>query len=470
MGMGSDRRAWGYRRRPPRPSDRFALPPEPTKVQTNDGVELSLTYYPSAASKDPARGKQVTPVVLLHDEKDTQGMFSSLATRLQTAGPNGKQPSFAVVTVDLRGHGVSIRQTAPNGATRELDAAKLNRNDILAMSAQDMEAVRGFLVVKNDAGELNLNKLCLVGVGLGATVAVNWAAQDWDRAAAVGRQTGTGRQGAGARFAATGSIAAIMLQQALRRADLKKQLAWMLIYGEQNPEQATDVKRIYRQLERYPPRAGIGPGTAAKSGVVAVSFGSCREAAAEPGGRADRGEDRRFSDDPRRRPGIALAQAAKSPGLASQLSKLATARVSRLGPAGIRPQQLGPRRRRRMRLAATIRRGPCREGTIGFDGFDALRVGKCRRRIGDAAVGNPQLDADRQHLGVGEHIAVESKDLVIERRIVEIAIRELRERVAVDDDVRSPARGVASASRSRRTYSSAARVRICQTMPGSPAA
>ena len=152
---------------------------ETAKVQTRDGVELSVTYYPSFSATDPALGKQVTPVVLLHDEKDTQGMFSSLVARLQEAGQDPKQPSFAIVTVDLRGHGVSTRQTAPNGETRQLDAAKLNRNDVLAMSAQDMEAVRGFLVGKNDEGQLNLNKLCLVGVGMGATVAVNWAAQDW---------------------------------------------------------------------------------------------------------------------------------------------------------------------------------------------------------------------------------------------------------------------------------------------------
>ena len=51
---------------------------ENVKLQTRDGVELSASYYPSRNAKDPTLGKQVTPVVLLHDEKDTQGMFSSL--------------------------------------------------------------------------------------------------------------------------------------------------------------------------------------------------------------------------------------------------------------------------------------------------------------------------------------------------------------------------------------------------------
>ena len=94
---------------------------------------------------------------------------STLAQRLQSPGQEDSHPSFAVVTVDLRGHGGSIKQTAPNGATREIDAARINKQDIVGMLA-DMEAVRSFLVGKNDAGELNLNKLSLVGIGMGATV------------------------------------------------------------------------------------------------------------------------------------------------------------------------------------------------------------------------------------------------------------------------------------------------------------
>ncbi len=225
---------------------------ETAKIQTRDGVELSLTYYPSFASKDPVLGKQVTPVVLLHDEKDTQGMFSSLVGRLQTASRDPNQPSFALVTVDLRGHGVSTRQTAPNGQTRQLDSAKLNRNDLLAMSAQDMEAVRGFLVGKNDAGELNLNKLCLVGVGLGATVAVNWAAQDWSAPPLL-----VGKQGQDVKALVLVSpqwkYRGIMMQQALRVAALKKGAAWLLVFGEQDADQVADERRIFRQLEKFHP-------------------------------------------------------------------------------------------------------------------------------------------------------------------------------------------------------------------------
>lgn len=231
---------------------------EAVRITTRDGVELSATYYPSVNAADPELGKQVTPVVLLHDEKDTQGIFSSLVGRLQQAGRRRNQPSFAIVTVDLRGHGSSTKQVQ-GGQTRPLDAAKLSRNDVLAMSAQDMEAVRRFLVGKNDEGQLNLNKLCLVGVGLGATVAVNWAAQDWTAPPLL-----VGKQGQDVKALVLVSpqwkYRGVMVQQALRVAALKKGAAWMLIYGEQDSDQAADAQRIYRQLERFHPEPASAQG------------------------------------------------------------------------------------------------------------------------------------------------------------------------------------------------------------------
>jgi len=233
-----------------------------------------VNYYPSPVSRDPALGKQVTPVVLLHDEKDTQGMFSSLVARLEKAGRERDQPSFAIVTVDLRGHGASTRQTAPTGQSRELDAAKLSRNDVLAMSAFDMEAVRKLLVTKNDDGELNLNKLCLVGVGMGATVAVNWAAQDWSAPPLL-----VGKQGQDVKSLVLVSpqwkYRGIMLQQALRLAALKKGAAWMIIYGDEDSNQAADARRIVKQLERFHPETASS--RAAPRGLVELPIKSSLE-------------------------------------------------------------------------------------------------------------------------------------------------------------------------------------------------
>lgn len=223
-----------------------AAAPETTTLQTKDGVKLSVTYYPSSEEKD------ATPVVMLHDYKDTQGMFTSLAARLQNPGRDDKHKSFAVVTVDLRGHGSSTQQTLPNGATGSIDAAKLGRKDFMAMSVYDMEAVRSFLVGKNDDHELNLNKLCLVGVGMGATVAVNWAARDWSAPPLM-----VGKQGQDVKalvlISPQWKFRGVPLQQAMKFRPLKQNVAWMLIWGGEDSDAASDARRVSKQVERYHP-------------------------------------------------------------------------------------------------------------------------------------------------------------------------------------------------------------------------
>jgi pimeloyl-ACP methyl ester carboxylesterase len=222
-----------------------AAPPEAVKLETKDGVGLSITYYASTAGKD------ATPVVMLHDYKDTQGMFSSFASRLQSPERDEGRPSFAVVTVNLRGHGDSTKQTFPDGTTREIDAAKLGRLDIVAMTLADMEAVRSFLVGENDDQKLNLNKLCLVGVGMGATVAVNWAAEDWRAPPLL-----VGKQGQDAKALVLVSprwkYRGVPMQQALVQL-AKPRIAWMLIYGSEDAATRADETRIYKRLDRFHP-------------------------------------------------------------------------------------------------------------------------------------------------------------------------------------------------------------------------
>jgi pimeloyl-ACP methyl ester carboxylesterase len=223
-----------------------SMPPQPVKLQTKDGVELSITYYPSSVGKD------ATPVVLLHDYKDTQGIFSSLAQRMQSPGEDDKHASFAVVTVDLRGHGASTKQASPDGSLREIDAAKISKDDVLAMSELDMEAVRSFLVGKNDKEELNLNRLCLVGAGMGATVAVNWAAQDW-----VAPPLTVGKQGQDVKALVLVSPRwkdhGVTIQDALKLGPFKQTIGWMLIYGKDDAAAMADAKRVYKQLDKLHP-------------------------------------------------------------------------------------------------------------------------------------------------------------------------------------------------------------------------
>lgn len=154
-------------------------PPAPVarSLTTKDGVELQITYYPSNAGRD------AVPVVMIPDFNETRAVFDSFARSLQNPPPaEGRGPavaSRAVITVDLRGHGDSKSGFDPSGAPFQLDAQRLKRDDYRDMVEFDMEAVRSFLVDENDAQRLNLNRLCVLGSGMGANVAVLWAANDW---------------------------------------------------------------------------------------------------------------------------------------------------------------------------------------------------------------------------------------------------------------------------------------------------
>jgi pimeloyl-ACP methyl ester carboxylesterase len=137
--------------------------PEPvdlkgTDLLTKDGVALQATYYPSN------QGKKAVPVVLLHSFKGSREEFADLGEYLQNQG-------YAVLAPDLRGHGESATQ--PGGV--KTDPTKMPASEFVNMYAQDMEAIRSFLVKENDEGKLNLNALVIIGSEMGASVAVHFA-------------------------------------------------------------------------------------------------------------------------------------------------------------------------------------------------------------------------------------------------------------------------------------------------------
>lgn len=142
--------------------------PEAVSLVTRDGVRLAATYYPAGTTKKT--NKEAIPVVLLHSWKGSQAEFATLAPQLQGLG-------HAVLVPDLRGHGRSTSQQVGQN-TVELKADKLLQRDFVAMVQFDVLALKDFLWERNNAEELNLNKLCLVGSEMGATVALYWALLD----------------------------------------------------------------------------------------------------------------------------------------------------------------------------------------------------------------------------------------------------------------------------------------------------
>lgn len=146
-------------------------PPEDVPLQTKDGVQLGATFYPGT------KGKETVPILMLHSYKGSRIEFHELALALQEAG-------HAVLVPDLRGHGESTM----NVAGQKLEAERMNKLQFAAI-LNDVEACKQFLMERNNLGQLNIDKLTLIGADLGALVAVNFAALDWSwPPLAVGKQ------------------------------------------------------------------------------------------------------------------------------------------------------------------------------------------------------------------------------------------------------------------------------------------
>ena len=218
---------------------------EEVTLETKDGVQIKATYYPSSSGKD------AVPVVMLHDFKESRTVFNGLARALQNpATDEGK--SHAVLTVDLRGHGESSTQVAPNGQSRELEPDRLGKQGFRAMVGYDMEAVRKFLVKQNDAGALNLNKLCLLGCGMGANVATSWSAVDWSAPTLASRKQGQDVKGLILVSPEWGYSGLPMLPP-LKQPGVRDKISMLIIYGKQDRRSEKDAETINKNLERWHP-------------------------------------------------------------------------------------------------------------------------------------------------------------------------------------------------------------------------
>jgi pimeloyl-ACP methyl ester carboxylesterase len=242
--------------RPARPA-----PPEEFSLSTKDGVQLAITYYPSNA------GTQAVPVVLLHDFNETRAAYEPLARFLQSPPPalvedlppGGPMLPRAVVTVDLRGHGDSKTAFNADGSLDELDATQFGVADFEDMVLLDLEAVRAFLLARNDAGQLNLNKLCIVGAGMGANVALAYAVHDWSVPDLAARKQSQDVK-ALVLLSPTRVFHGLSSAEALKFPPIQQDLAIYLAYGAATTRLARECETMIKVWERNhpePPRADI---------------------------------------------------------------------------------------------------------------------------------------------------------------------------------------------------------------------
>jgi len=222
--------------------------PEPVELgandlRTDDGVVLHATFFPSPKVRE-GRGKDAVPVVLLHGWKGQRTDYANLARHLQAAG-------HAVLVPDLRGHGQSTTQRF-GAESVTLDAERLPPAQFVNMVRHDMETLKSFFVQKNNAGQVNLEKLCLVGADVGALVAMNWAVTDWAWPIYPGLKQG---QYVKALVLLSPPMAArgLDVKPAMAPGPVRSQLSIYILAGREGKRVYSDAQRLNKMLEPYHP-------------------------------------------------------------------------------------------------------------------------------------------------------------------------------------------------------------------------
>lgn len=128
-------------------------------IRTEDKLLLKATYF---APKKKSRGK-APAALLIHDEEHSREELEELASYLHRRG-------FAVLTLDLRGHGDS--------ATDDLVFKKCDEKDkkrAWDLAGRDVAAAAEYLL---DQDGVHTSNLSVIGFGAGASLAVRQADAD----------------------------------------------------------------------------------------------------------------------------------------------------------------------------------------------------------------------------------------------------------------------------------------------------
>lgn len=141
--------------------------PEAIKLLTEDGIEIAGLYW-------PADGAARRLALLLHMMPATKESWSEFAPQLAERG-------FAVLAIDLRGHGQSRKPDDPT-----FDYRLFEDRDHMAKRL-DAEAAARWLL---DKAGLPESRLAVVGASIGANLAIQFLAEHPDAPAAVALSPG----------------------------------------------------------------------------------------------------------------------------------------------------------------------------------------------------------------------------------------------------------------------------------------
>lgn len=154
------------------PAKKGNIKPKPvdvTRTSERSGIDIKMTYFPSEKGEDAA------VVVLLHGKGGNRLVWRKFALKLQ-------EENFAVITVDLSGHGESGSRLPKNTpAVSKKDSGTLRPPEFQAMVGDDLEVVKDYILELHAKQELNATRLAIVGADFSAAVAIAFADFDWQK-------------------------------------------------------------------------------------------------------------------------------------------------------------------------------------------------------------------------------------------------------------------------------------------------
>jgi dienelactone hydrolase len=214
-------------------------PPKDETLVTTDGVNLRVTWYEGSAKKE------TVPIIMVHGWEGSRGEYDTLARGLQGLG-------HSIIVPDLRGHGDSKTQKLPNGESKTLDLGSLRPQDQEAMT-RDLEACKRWLIEKNNAGECNIETLCLIGSEFGAVLAMHYAALDWSVPNLPAYKQGQDVK-ALVLLSPSQKEKALSVRDALAQPAVQKTISIMIVSGRQDSKGTAEAKRLHKSLEVHHPK------------------------------------------------------------------------------------------------------------------------------------------------------------------------------------------------------------------------
>lgn len=215
---------------------------------TKDGVKINITYFPSL------KKKEAPVVILLHGKGGNRLVWHTGVGNIPGFAPALQLSGFAVVTVDLRGHGQNI--AADGGAApanKKSESTKLVPRDHQAMVAGDLEAVKKFLLDEHQKENLNINKLAIVGADFTTAVALaytdlDWSKEPYDDSPVPGQGTPKGQDvHMLVLISPDKSVPGLVTQNAVARIRSLR-MPVMVVVGEKDTHDKSEAKRLSESL------------------------------------------------------------------------------------------------------------------------------------------------------------------------------------------------------------------------------